>query len=102
MHIMSLVQMRTIVMALTAAVMTILVVSVVTVSKTFAVIDNNNNNNTDASGGAVGNDNSSVVTEDGSSGNGENAKSGINTTVCGPDAAMRAKHHHLLMDNSII
>lgn len=59
-------------------------VSIVAVSTTFAVTDNNN---TDARAEAVENDNSSVVAADGSSDNNESAKSGINTTVCGPDAA---------------
>ena len=83
MRIMSLVQMTTIVMAIAAVVMAILVLSIVAVSTTFAVTDNN----TDVSTLVGGNDNSSVVARDGSSGNGENAKSGINTTVCGPGAA---------------
>jgi hypothetical protein len=65
-----------------AAVMAILV-PIVAVSTTFAVTDNNN---TDGRAGAVEND-SSVVAADGSSDNSESAKSGINTTVCGPDAA---------------
>lgn len=77
---MSLVQMTTIVMAIAAVVMAILVLSIVAVSTTFAVT-------TDVSTLVGGNDNSSVVARDGSSGNGENAKSGINTTVCGPGAA---------------
>ena len=77
---MSLVQMTTIVMAIAAVVMAILVLSIVAVGTTFAVT-------TDVSTLVGGNDNSSVVARDGSSGNGENAKSGINTTVCGPGAA---------------
>ena len=60
------------------------VVSIIIVSTTFAVTDNNN---TDARTEAVENDSSSVVAADGSSDNNESAKSGINTTVCGPDAA---------------
>jgi uncharacterized membrane protein len=76
-------QMTTIVMAVAAAVMAMLMVSIVAVSTTFAVIDNSTNVST--KGGA--NESSSVVAENGSSDNGKNAKSGINTTVCGPDAA---------------
>ena len=91
---MSLVQMTTIVMAIEAAVMAILVLSIVAVGTTFAVT-------TDVSTLVGGNDNSSVVARDGSSGNGENAKSGINTTVCGPGEHMHAKRL-LLMNNSII
>ena len=59
--------------------MTMLVVSIVAVSTTFAVTDNGTR------GGA--NDSSSVVAANGSTDNNESAKSGINTTVCGPDAA---------------
>jgi hypothetical protein len=67
-----------------AAVMAMLVISIVTVSTTFAVTENNN---TDVRIEAVENDSSSVIEGDGSSDNNESAKSGINTTVCGPDAA---------------
>ena len=49
---------------------------------TFALTDNN----TDAVTRGGENDSSSIV-EPGPSGNDESAKSGINTTVCGPDAA---------------
>ena len=77
------VQMTTIVIAVAAALMAILVVSIVEVSATFAVTDNN----TDARAEAVENDSSGVVAADGSSDNNESAKSEINTTVCGPDAA---------------
>ena len=49
---------------------------------TFALTDNN----TDAVTRGGGNDSSSIV-ELGSSGNDKSAKSGINITVCGPDAA---------------
>jgi len=66
-----------------AAVIAILV-PFVAASTTFAVIDNNN---TDGRAGAVENDSSRVVAADGPSDNSESAKSGINTTVCGPDAA---------------
>lgn len=69
MGIMLLVQMTTIVMAIAAAAVMV------------------TDNNTDVSTIVGGNDKSSVVARDGSSGNGENAKSGINTTVCGPGAA---------------
>lgn len=80
-----LVQMNTIVITVVvAAVMAMLVISIVTVSTTFAVTDNNN---TDVRTEAVENDSSSVIEADGSSDNNESAKSGINTTVCGPDAA---------------
>jgi hypothetical protein len=57
-----------------AAVMVISLVSIVA------------DNNTDARTRGEGNDSNSIV-EPGSPGNDENAKSGINTTVCGPDAA---------------
>jgi hypothetical protein len=67
-----------------AAVMAMLVISIATVSTTFAVTDNNN---TDARTEAVENDSSSVIEANGSSDNNESAKSRINTTVCGPDAA---------------
>jgi CobQ-like glutamine amidotransferase family enzyme len=88
MRIMLLVQMTTIVIAIAAAaVMAILAVSIIAVSTTFAVTDNN----TDTSTIGGGNDNSGVIARDGSSANGENAKSGINTTVCGPDAAHKCK-----------
>jgi predicted Fe-Mo cluster-binding NifX family protein len=80
-----LVKMNTIVSTLAAAAMAMLVISIVTVSTTFAVTDNNNN--TDVRTEAVENDSSSVIEGDGSSDNNESAKSGINTTVCGPDAA---------------
>ncbi|MGH9984548.1 MAG: hypothetical protein ACRD8W_11400 [Nitrososphaeraceae archaeon] len=53
-------------MIITAAVMATLIASVLTVSAT---------------------NNSSMPTGNGTSGKSENAKSGINTTVCGPDAA---------------
>jgi len=79
-----LVQMNTIVITVAAAAMAMLVISIVTVSTTFAVTDNNN---TDVRTEAVENDSSSVIEADGSSDNNESAKSGINTTVCGPDAA---------------
>jgi hypothetical protein len=79
-----LVKMNTIVITMAAAVMAMLVISSVTVSTTFAVTDNNN---TDVRTEAVENDSSSVIEGDGSSDNNESAKSGINTTVCGPDAA---------------
>ena len=79
-----LVQMTTIVIAVGAAVMSMLVVSIVAVSPTFAVTDNNN---TDPGAEAVENGSSNAVAADGSSDNNESAKSGINTTVCGPDAA---------------
>jgi hypothetical protein len=82
MCIILLVQMRTIVVAMASAVMTILVVSTVAVSTTFAITDNN----TDASIRGGENDSSDVLA-DGTSGNGESPKSGINTTVCGPDPA---------------
>jgi hypothetical protein len=78
------VQMTTIVIVVAAAVMAILVVSIVAVSTTFAVTDNNN---TDAGAEAVEKDSGNVVAADGSSDHNESAKSGINTTVCGPDAA---------------
>ena len=64
--------------------MAMMAVSIVAVSTTFAVTDNNN---TDSRAEAVDNDSSSVVATDGSSDNNVSAKSGINTTVCGPDAA---------------
>ena len=79
-----LVQMNTIVITVAAVVMAMVVISIVTVSTTFAVTDNNN---TDVRTEAVENDSSSVIEADGSSDNNESAKSGINTTVCGPDAA---------------
>jgi hypothetical protein len=69
--------------AAAAAVMAVTVVSIVAVSITFAVTDNS----TDVSTRGGANESSNVVTGNGPSGNGENAKSGINTTVCGPDAA---------------
>lgn len=75
--------MNTIVITVAAAAMTMLVTSIVTVSTTFAVTDNN----TDVRTEAVENDSSSVIKADGSSDNNESTKSGINTTVCGPDAA---------------
>ena len=77
--------MRTIVVVMATAAMALLmsIVAIHTVSITFALTDNN----TDAViRGGGGNDSSSIV-EPGSSGNDESAKSGINTTVCGPDAA---------------
>ena len=73
--------MITIVIAV-AAVMAMLMLSIVVVSTTFAITDNGTDEST--RGGA--NDSSNVVT-DGSSDNGESAKSGIKTTVCGADAA---------------
>ena len=79
------VQMSPFVIAVAAAAMAMLMVSIVAVNTTFAVTDNNNN--TDERAEAVENDSSNVVAADGSSDNNENAKSGINTTVCGPDAA---------------
>jgi hypothetical protein len=82
-----LVQMNTIVITVAAAVMAMLVISIVTVSTTVAVTDNNN---TGVRTEAVENDSSSVssvIEADGSSDNNESAKSGINTTVCGSDAA---------------
>jgi hypothetical protein len=85
MRIMLLVQMRTIVVvAMTAALMAILVSIVGTpaVNSISAVTDNK----TDAGTGG-GNGSSSIEAADGRPGNGESAKSGINTTVCGPDAA---------------
>ena len=77
-----LVQMKTIVVVMAATVMAILVGSIVAVSTTIAVTDNN----TDAGTRGGANDSINVVT-DGSSDNGESAKSGIKTTVCGPDTA---------------
>ena len=76
--------MRTIVVVMATAAMALLmsIVAIHTVSTTFALTDNN----TDAVTRGGGNDSSSIV-EPGSSGNDESAKSGINTTVCGPDAA---------------
>ena len=62
--------MKMIVMAIVAAVIATLIVLVATVSISSAVTNN-----------------SSMPTNNGTSGNSENAKSGINTTVCGPDAA---------------
>ena len=76
MGIMLLVQMTTIVMAIAAAVMVTWITIVQSVTVT-----------TDVGTIVGGNDKSSVVARDGSSGNGENAKSGIDTTVCGPGAA---------------
>ena len=76
--------MNTIVSTVEAAAMAMLVISSVTVSTTFAVTDNNN---TGVRTEAVENDSSSVIEVDGPSDNNESAKSGINTTVCGPDAA---------------
>ena len=70
-----LVQMTTIVIAEPAGVMAMLVVSIVTVSTTFAVTDNNN---TEVRAETVENDSSSVVEADGSSDNNESAKSGKN------------------------
>ena len=84
MRIFYMVQMTTIVLAVVRAVIALRVVSIVTVSTRFAVTDNHN---TDARVEAVENDSSSVVAADGSSDNNESAKSGINTTACGPDAA---------------
>jgi hypothetical protein len=76
--------MRTIVVVMATAAMALLmsIVAIHTVSTTFALTDNN----TDAVTRGGGNDSSNIV-EPGSSGNDEGAKSGINTTVCGPDAA---------------
>ena len=75
--------MNTIVITVAAA-MAMLVISSVTVSTIFAVTDSNN---TGVRTEAVENDSSSVIEADGPSDNNESAKSGINTTVCGPDAA---------------
>ena len=75
--------------------MTMLVVSIVAVSTTFAVTDNGTDEST--RGGA--NDRSSVVAANGSTDNNESAKSGINTAVCSPDEHMHAKR--LLAKNSI-
>ena len=75
--------MNTIVIIVAAAAMAMLVISSVTVSTTFAVTDNNTGIRTEA----VENDSSSAIEADGPSDNNESAKSGINTTVCGPDAA---------------
>ena len=69
-------------MATAAMALLMSIVAIHTVSTTFALTDNN----TDAVTRGGGNDSSSIV-EPGSSGNDESAKSGINTTVCGPDAA---------------
>jgi hypothetical protein len=76
--------MRTIVvvMAIAAIALLMSIVAIHTVSTTFALTDNN----TDAVTRGGGNDSSSIV-EPRSSGNDEGTKSGINTTVCGPDAA---------------
>lgn len=82
---MLLVQMRPIVVVvMTAAVMSILVSIIGTpaVNSISAVTDNK----TDAGTGG-GNGNSSIEAANGRPDNGESAKSGINTTVCGPDAA---------------
>jgi len=84
MRIILLVQMRTIVVVAMTVVMAILVSIVGTpaVNSISAVTDNK----TDAGTGG-GNGSSSIEAVDGRPGNGESAKSGINTTVCGPDAA---------------
>ena len=75
--------MRTIVVIMATAAMALLmsIVAIHALNTTFALTDN-----TDAVTRGGGNDSSSIV-EPGSSGNDESAKSGINTTVCGPDAA---------------
>ena len=75
--------MRTIVVVMATAAMALLmsIVAIHAVNTTFALTDN-----TYAVTRGGGNDSSSIV-EPGSSGNDESAKSGINTTVCGPDAA---------------
>jgi len=77
--------MRTIVVVMATGAMALLmsIVAIHTVSTTFALTDNN----TDAVTRAGGENDSSSIVEPGSSGNDESAKSGINTTVCGPDAA---------------
>ena len=76
--------MRTIVVVMATAAMALLmsIVAIHAVSTTFALTDNN----TDAVTRGGEND-SSIIVEPGPSGNDESAKSGINTTVCGPDAA---------------
>ena len=77
-------QMRTVVVvAVTVVAMAILMSIVVThaVRTISAITDNNTEERTRG----VGNDSS--IIEPGSSGKDESAKSGINTTVCGPDAA---------------
>jgi hypothetical protein len=76
-------QMTTIVIAV-AAVMAMMVVPIVAVSTAFGITDNND---TGTMAEEVENDSSSVGAADSSSDNNESAKSGINTTVCGPDAA---------------
>jgi hypothetical protein len=80
MRIILLIHMETIVVAIVAAVMALLASIVAEVSTIVAATDNN----TDTGTRGVGNDSSSEIAA-GSSGN-EIAKSGINTTVCGPDA----------------
>jgi hypothetical protein len=85
MRIILLIQMRSIVIAKSAAIMALLV-SIAAFNSTFAIKDNNTDTST-----RRGNDNSSVVVSDGSSDNGESAKSGSNTTVCGSDAAHACK-----------
>ena len=71
------------------------IVAIHAVSTTFALTDNN----TDAVTRGGENDSSSIV-EPGPSGNDESAKSGINTTVRGPDAAHACQT--VLVDNSTI
>jgi hypothetical protein len=69
--------------AAAAAVMAMMEASIVAVSITFAV----SGNSADVSTRGGANDSNSAVAENAPPSNGENAKSGINTTVCGPDAA---------------
>jgi hypothetical protein len=91
--ILHLVQMKAIVVeAMTAAVMSILVSIVVTPAANTIFAATDNNNTVTGTGGKGGNDSSNLVAADGSSSNGgESTKSGINTTVCGPDAAHACK-----------
>lgn len=69
-------------MATAAMALLMSIVAIHAVNTTFALTDNTYA----VTRGGGGNDSSSIV-EPGSSGNDESAKSGINTTVCGPDAA---------------
>jgi hypothetical protein len=69
--------------AAAAAVMAMMEASIVAVSITFAV----SGNSADVSTRGGANDSNSAVAGNAPPSNGENAKSGINTTVCGPDAA---------------
>ncbi|MGH9978249.1 MAG: hypothetical protein ACRD8Z_20825 [Nitrososphaeraceae archaeon] len=90
--ILHLIQMKTIVIVSMTAVISILVSIVATpVANTiFAATDNDNT--VTGTGGKGGNDSSNLVAANGSSSNGgESAKSGINTTVCGPDPAHACK-----------